>query len=159
MCSFVGMNSRLKQGMWKVKKLNLKTIMKKIDVVAAVIVHQQQVLCMQRGGGKYEYLSYKYEFPGGKVEKGEYLEAALHREIREELLLDITIDRLYLTVEHTYPDFAITLHCFLCSCENTHLTLTEHLEARWMSLDLIATLDWAEADIAVVDKMVYDGSE
>jgi 8-oxo-dGTP diphosphatase len=131
--------------------------MKKIDVVAAVIVDKQKVLCVQRDAGKYDYLSYKYEFPGGKVEKGESLEAALHREIREELLLDITIDRAYLTVEHVYPDFAITLHCFLCSCENTHLTLTEHLEARWMPLDLIATLDWAEADIAVVDKMVYEG--
>jgi 8-oxo-dGTP diphosphatase len=143
---------------WKKIKLK-KPVMKKIDVVAAVIVDHQKVLCVQRDAGKYDYLSYKYEFPGGKVEKGESLEAALHREIREELLLDITIDRLYLTVEHDYPDFAITLHCFLCSCEYPHLTLTEYLEARWMPLDLIATLEWAEADIAVVDKMVYEGSE
>ena len=143
-------------GEWNKIKLK-KPVMKKIDVVAAVIVDKQKVLCVQRDAGKYDYLSYKYEFPGGKVQKGESLEAALHREIREELLLDITIDRPYLTVEHIYPDFAITLHCFLCSCENTRLTLTEHLEARWMPLDLIATLDWAEADIAVVDKMVYEG--
>jgi len=125
-------------GEWNKIKLK-KPVMKKIDVVAAVIVDRQKVLCVQRDAG------------------GESLEAALHREIREELLLDITIDRPYLTVEHIYPDFAITLHCFLCSCENTRLTLTEHLEARWMPLDLIATLDWAEADIAVVDKMVYEG--
>ena len=55
--------------------------MKKIDVVAAVIVNNEKVLCVQRDTTKYDYLSYKYEFPGGKVEKGETLEAALTREI------------------------------------------------------------------------------
>jgi 8-oxo-dGTP diphosphatase len=131
--------------------------MKKIDVVAAVIVNNEKVLCVQRDTTKYDYLSYKYEFPGGKVEKGETLEAALTREIREELRMDITINRHFLTVEHAYPDFNITLHCYLCSCENTHLTLTEHIDAKWMPIDLIATLDWAEADIQVVDKIVYEG--
>ena len=131
--------------------------MKKIDVVAAVIVNNEKVLCVQRNTTKYDYLSYKYEFPGGKVEKGETREDALTREIHEELLMDIIIDRPFLTVEHAYPDFNITLHCFLCSCEYPHLTLTEHIDAKWMPIDLIATLDWAEADINVVDKIVYEG--
>ena len=131
--------------------------MKKIDVVAAVIVNNEKVLCVQRNTTKYDYLSYKYEFPGGKVEKGETREDALTREIHEELLMDIIIDRPFLTVEHAYPDFNITLHCFLCSCENPQHTLTEHIDAKWMPIDLIATLDWAEADIKVVDKIVYEG--
>jgi len=130
--------------------------MKKIDVVAAVIVNNEKVLCVQRNTTKYDYLSYKYEFPGGKVEKGETREDALTREIHEELLMDIIIDRPFLTVEHAYPDFNITLHCFLCSCENPQHTLTEHIDAKWMPIDLIATLDWAEADVAVVDKIVYE---
>jgi len=131
--------------------------MKHIEVVAAVIIVDQKILCVQRDKNKHDYISYKYEFPGGKVEKGETHEAALTREIREELRMDITIDRPYLTVEHAYPDFNITLHCFLCSCEYPHLTLTEHIDAKWMPIDLIATLDWAEADIKVVDKIVYEG--
>jgi len=132
-------------------------IMKHIVVVAAVIIVDQKILCVQRNKNKYEYISYKYEFPGGKVERGETLVGALLREIQEELKLDITIERPYHTVEHTYPDFKITLHCFECSCENPHLTLTEHIDAKWMPVDLIATLDWAEADIPVVDKIVYEG--
>ena len=56
-----------------------------------------------------------------------------------------------------YPDFKITLHSFICSYSTKYLTLTEHLQANWMPVDLIATLDWAEADIDVVDKMVYEG--
>lgn len=133
--------------------------MKHIEVVAAVILSGQKILCVQRGATRYDYTSYKYEFPGGKVEKGETPEAALHREILEELHLGITIRCPFLTVEHTYPHFSIRLHSYLCTCADTRLTLTEHIDAKWMPLDLIATLDWAEADIPVVDNIVYNGVE
>lgn len=136
-----------------------QNIMKHLDVVAAVILVDGKILCVQRGKNKYDYISYKYEFPGGKVEKGETKQEALQREIREELKLEITIDKEFLTVEHTYPDFHISLHSYLCSCPQTDLTLTEHIDFKWMSADLIATLDWAEADIAVVDKIVYEDVE
>ena len=131
--------------------------MKHLDVVAAVIIVDQKILCVQRGKNKHDYISYKYEFPGGKVEKGETQEQALHREIREELNMEITILRQFLTVNHTYPDFKLTLHTYLCTAASKELTLTEHIDAKWMPVDLIATLDWVEADIAVVDKMVFEG--
>lgn len=133
--------------------------MKHIEVVAAVIIADQKILCVQRGATRYDYTSYKYEFPGGKVEKGETPEAALLREIQEELHLDINIQRPFLAVEYAYPHFSIRLHSYLCTCAGTRLTLTEHIDAKWMPVDLIATLDWAEADIAVVDKIVYEGVE
>lgn len=129
--------------------------MKHIEVVAAVIIVDNRILCVQRNKNKYDYISYKYEFPGGKVEKGETLEQALVREIQEELKLDITIQQEFLTVEHTYPDFKIKLHSFICQCSNPDLTLTEHIDFKWMDRDLLATLDWAEADILIVDKIVY----
>lgn len=62
-------------------KLLPKITMKKIAVVAAIIKYEDKILCVQRNSNKYDYLSYKYEFPGGKVETGESNEAALIREI------------------------------------------------------------------------------
>jgi 8-oxo-dGTP diphosphatase len=133
--------------------------MKHIEVVAAVIIVDKKILCVQRNKNKYDYISYKYEFPGGKVEKGESHEQALRREILEELNMDIRIQRDFLTVKHVYPDFRITLHSFLCTCDPKDLILNEHIDAKWVYRDLLAVLDWAEADIAVVDKIVYEGEE
>jgi 8-oxo-dGTP diphosphatase len=73
--------------------------------------------------------------------------------------MDIRIQRDFLTVKHDYPDFRITLHAFLCTCDTKELTLNEHVDVKWMDRDLLAVLDWAEADIAVVDKIVYEGEE
>jgi len=131
--------------------------MKHMDVVAAVIIVDNKILCVQRNENKHDYISFKFEFPGGKPEKGETPEQALTREIREELKMDITIDYPFLTVQHSYPDFNITMQAFICSSVNRELTLTEHIDAKWMNADLLATLDWAEADIAVVDKIIYEG--
>jgi 8-oxo-dGTP diphosphatase len=130
--------------------------MKHIEVVAAVIIVDTKILCVQRNKTRFEYTSYRYEFPGGKVEKHETPEQALRREIREELLMDISIQRPFMTTQHTYPDFKLTLHSYICTCPTRELTLTEHIDAKWMNVDLIATLDWAEADIPVVDKIVYE---
>ena len=130
--------------------------MKHIEVVAAVIIVDNKILCVQRNKTRFEYTSYRYEFPGGKVEKHETNEQALRREIREELLMDITIQRPFLTTQHTYPDFKLTLHSFIFTSPTRELTLTEHIDAKWMNVDLIATLDWAEADIPLVDKIVYE---
>src|SRR5690606_40168734 len=71
-------------------------------VVAAIIQHKGKILCTQKGPGKYDYISYKYEFPGGKVEVGETVQAALHREIKEEIRLDIAVGERYKrSEEHT----------------------------------------------------------
>jgi 8-oxo-dGTP diphosphatase len=131
--------------------------MKHIEVVAAVIIVDNKILCVQRNVNKHDYISYKFEFPGGKPERGETPEQALKREIREELKMDISIERPFLTVHHSYPDFKITMQAFICSSPDRELTLTEHIAAKWMDVDLLATLDWAEADIAVVDKIIYEG--
>lgn len=127
--------------------------MKHIEVVAAVILHNNKILCVQRDEHKYDYISYKYEFPGGKMEPGETKQAALKREIKEELELDIHILEEFLTVEHEYPDFKITMHSFICSCENTLLTLAEHISFRWFNKELIEFLDWSAADIPIVEKI------
>jgi len=133
--------------------------MKHLEVVAAIITADQKILCVQRGDTKYAYTSNKYEFPGGKMEKGETSEDALRREIQEELHQDIRITKHFMTVTHAYPDFHITLHCYLCTCENTELTLTEHIDFKWMELEKIGELDWVEADREVVEKIGREAFE
>jgi 8-oxo-dGTP diphosphatase len=129
--------------------------MKTIEVVAAVIQNNNQILCVQRGPSKYDYVSRKYEFPGGKVEAGETKEQAIIREVKEELHIDIINPQFYLTVEHTYPDFAIVMHSFLCVTETQQLTLTEHIDAKWLKNSELEFLDWAEADVPIVKKLIH----
>jgi 8-oxo-dGTP diphosphatase len=127
--------------------------MEPFDVVAAVIRFHQKILCVQRGKGNHPYLAYKYEFPGGKVEPGETEENAIIREIKEELNLEISVDKKFLSVQHAYPDITITLHSFLCNCENPSLTLTEHLNYKWLSIGELKELEWAAADEPIVRKL------
>ncbi len=131
--------------------------MKKIEVVAAVIFYEDQVLCVQRPKNKLPYISEKYEFPGGKVEKGETKEEALHRELLEELNLSTNINSSFLTVVHRYPDFELTMHSFMCEVDSKELTLREHIDQKWLTINELTGLDWAAADVPIVDKLVSNG--
>ncbi len=128
--------------------------MKQIEVVAAIIIHSAKILCVQRGESKFNYISKKYEFPGGKVEANETKVEAIIREIKEELNMDIDVNNEFLTVSHQYPDFALSMHSFICSCKDIHLKLTEHIDFKWLSKEELISLDWAEADIPIVNKLI-----
>ena len=132
--------------------------MKTIEVVAAVITDGEETLCVQRGLSKLPYVSQKWEFPGGKVEAGETHEAALKREIDEELKLDIVVGARLMTVDHTYPDFRLTMHthhCTLGTSSRADLQLTEHLNFAWLKVEDegFQRLDWAAADVPIVNKL------
>mgnify|MGYP006153786359 FL=1 len=127
---------------------------KHYTVSAAIIVENKKILCVQRGNNKYDYIAFKYEFPGGKVESGETNEAAIKREILEELSLEISIDSQFLTVNHEYPDFILTMHSFICSCDNPSIELSEHIDFKWLDKTELRTLDWAAADLPIVDKLI-----
>ena len=128
--------------------------MKHHTVVAAIIVKDNQFLCLQRNHSKYDYISHKFEFPGGKQEPNETQEEALIREIKEELTLDIIIKGPFLTVEHQYPDFKLTMHSFLCYAKDYNFILTEHIGFRWLERQELNQLDWAAADLPIVDKLM-----
>lgn len=132
--------------------------MKHYEVVAAVIEHDNKILCMQRNKAKYDYVSYKFEFPGGKVETGEERHTALERELREEMDMDIKISEqdYLMTVEHTYPDFAITMHAYLCKLDNPQFVMKEHIAAKWLAPSELNTLDWADADKPIVQRLQKD---
>jgi 8-oxo-dGTP diphosphatase len=128
--------------------------MKHIEVVAAVIVRDGRYFATQRGYGEYKD---KWEFPGGKVEPGESREEALIREIREELATTIGIERFICTVDYDYPDFHLTMHCYLCHVVSGHLQLLEAEDARWLNNSHLLTVDWLPADKEVVTNMMQTG--
>lgn len=128
--------------------------MKHIEVVAAVIVRDGRYFATQRGYGEYKD---KWEFPGGKVEPGESREEALIREIREELATTIGIDRFICTVDSDYPDFHLTMHCYLCHVVSGHLQLLEAEDARWLDGSHLHTVDWLPADKEVVTNLMHTG--
>ena len=121
-----------------------------IQVVAAVFFQNDKVLSVQRAEHKKEYVSLKWEFPGGKVEFGESREEALVREIREELSVDVEDSEFLMTVEHKYPDFHLTMHVYKGVVTKGEITLNEHIALKWLFVDELDQLDWAEADVAVV---------
>jgi 8-oxo-dGTP diphosphatase len=130
---------------------------KKIEVVAAIIHYKDEILGVQRAQNKYNYIAKKFEFPGGKIEIGETKKEALRRELIEELNISPIINNLFLTVVHQYPDFELTMHSFTCEASSKELTLNEHISLEWLSINELKKLDWAAADIPIVDKLVANG--
>ena len=130
--------------------------MKTITVVAALIKDHNQFLCTQRNQNKFDYLSYKYEFPGGKVEAGESETEALEREIKEELDLMIQTQEKYITVEHAYPDFFLIMHSYLCEATSKDIHLYEHVAYKWLPVTQFDQLDWAAADLPIVEALKRD---
>ena len=124
---------------------------KTIEVVAAVIFREGKVLCVQRAEHEKEYISLKWEFPGGKVEVGESREEALVREIEEELVVEIHELQYLTTVEHSYPDFHLTMHAYTCALKSGDVTLKEHISAQWLAAEELDQLAWAAADVSVVE--------
>lgn len=119
-----------------------------IHVVAAVIIKDGKFLCAQRGNTKYP--AYKWEFPGGKVESGEQLEAALMREIKEELDCRISIKNHLLTTDHIYDFGTVKIDVFVCELVDEQPQCLEHNEIRWLESNELSDLDWAEADLPIV---------
>ena len=126
----------------------MTTDRKCLEVVAAIIVAGRRVLATQRGIG--EWKDY-WEFPGGKIERGETAGQALQREIREELDIDISIGRLLTTIDFDYPNFHLKMHCFLCGILSGHPRLIEHEAARWLSLAELHSVNWLPADELIID--------
>jgi 8-oxo-dGTP diphosphatase len=123
--------------------------MKQIEVVAAIIHDAEgRIFATQRGYGDYKDW---WEFPGGKMEHGETPEEALKREIWEELETRIVVERFVATVEWDYPQFHLTMHCYLCHVESGHLELKEHEAAKWLNKDGLESVNWLPADRMVIN--------
>ena len=124
--------------------------MRRIDVAAAVIVRDNRVLVTRKGNGDFVHL---WEFPGGKIEEGESGEEAVSRELEEELHLSITVVRHLSDVEYDYPKFHLMMRCYVCCVTDGEVTLTEHEEARWVTLEELDSLCFLPADDLVVSEI------
>ena len=124
--------------------------MKTIRVVAAIIIDDDKVFATQRGYGEFQGW---WEFPGGKIESGEGLKDALVREIREELEAEISVGELLQTIEWDYPNFHLTMHCFVCSLISESLHLNEHEAAAWLTKETLHSVKWLPADEGILRKI------
>ena len=123
--------------------------MDKFDVVAAIIIKDDKFFIAQRNRNKHMGLS--WEFPGGKVEIGETFEFALKREIKEELNIDININKKL--GEENYKDDKINvkLHYFICSHISGEVYLNEHEDSAWVSKNEFKNFNFAEGDSDIIN--------
>jgi len=133
--------------------LKRKYIMKKtIEVVGAIIIDNQKILCAQRGPGKS--LAHYWEFPGGKIEEHETPIEALKRELTEELLISVNVEEeLFESTTYEYDFGFVHLTTFICHLIEGVPTLTEHVNIKWLPSSKLGTLEWAPADIPTVEKL------
>ena len=124
--------------------------MKTIRVVAAIIIDDGKVFATQRGYGDFKG---GWEFPGGKIDVGETPEEALVREIKEELDTVVEVNELLDTVEYDYPNFHLSMDCFICKIKSGDLVLKEHEAAAWLTKDELKSVEWLPADITLIDKI------
>lgn len=124
--------------------------MKTIKVVAAIIKNNDKIFATQRGYGEFKD---GWEFPGGKIEKGETPEDALIREIKEQLDTEIKVNEKVDTVEYDYPNFHLSMDCFMCEIKSGKLILKEHENAKWLSKQELYNVNWLPADKGVIEKI------
>ncbi len=123
--------------------------MKHIHVTCAIIEKSGKVLSTQRS--ETMSLPLKWEFPGGKIKDGEHPEECLKRELHEELSIAVAISRSLDPITHQYPNFIITLYPFVCRITAGEIKLHEHKALTWLLPEKLHELDWAEADIPLIE--------
>lgn len=121
-----------------------------VTVVAALIRKDGKFLIGRRSTGKYQGF---WEFPGGKVKNNEEFEVALKREIHEELEITIKIERFVFKIEYTYPDFVLSMYCYLATTLAEKFALNDHSELSWFDPISKMEIDWLPADIKVIEML------
>ena len=121
-----------------------------LEVVAAIIFFENKILVTQRKFHKNTAFSYKYEFPGGKVENNEDKITALRRELMEELNLKITSLKHFASYNYSYDINKIKLSFFLSNVTELKITLKVHKTYKLVTVKQLSQLDWLAADYKVI---------
>lgn len=87
------------------------------------------------------------------MEAGESPQEALIREIKEELNIEISVGELVDIIDYDYPEFHLTMYCFICTIQSGKVILNEHEAARWLTKDTIDKVNWLPADLTLIDKL------
>lgn len=124
-----------------------------IDVVGAVLVRGGTVLAALRGPAMA--MAGLWEFPGGKIEPGESPQEALVRELREELLCEITVGDHVETTLHAYDFGIVRLTTFFATVISGEPRATEHAELRWIPVTELRSVQWAPADLPAVEHVIH----
>lgn len=127
---------------------------KKVKVVAAVIEEKGKVLCALRSAGMS--IPNVWEFPGGKVEKGESLQKALEREIEEELGCTIEAGNIFHDHTHEYEAAVVQLIALKAELTAGSPKAREHEEILWLPKESLSSLVWAPADIPAVEALIEE---
>ncbi|MEG0497273.1 MAG: (deoxy)nucleoside triphosphate pyrophosphohydrolase [Carnobacterium sp.] len=129
--------------------------MKQINVVGAILIENNRILCAQRGETKT--LAKLWEFPGGKIETGETPQEALARELKEELMIEVEIAaEVFEQTSYSYDFGKVNLTTFICLLKKGRPQLTEHIEVKWLRPSELSSLEWAPADIPAVSKLMKE---
>jgi len=124
------------------------------EVVAALIWDKDRFLIARRPPHKARGLL--WEFVGGKVEPGETKEAALIRECREELGIELCVGTTYMDVTHVYPDLTVHLTLFHATIAEGVPQRLEHCELKWITAAEIDRFDFCPADVEILAKIKRD---
>ncbi len=128
-----------------------KRRIKPLEVVAACIVREGQFLLCQRP--EYKARGLQWEFPGGKVEKGETQPEALKRELAEELSMTVEVLDKLCDCIHEYPDLTVRLNLYRCRLLKDDFRLLEHVACRWVCLEEAEQLELCPADKLLVERL------
>ncbi len=120
-----------------------------IDVTCAIIIRDKRILVTRRS--ERMSMPLKWEFPGGKVEPGESPEDCLLRELMEELNIRVNLLHKLDPQPYHYPDFSIRLLPFVATFGSGEIVLHEHMAYQWLTTDELPQIDWAAADIPVLN--------
>ena len=120
--------------------------------VTAAVIHRDELYLIARRPAK-GMLGGLWEFPGGKREKGEYLDTCLKREIREELGTAIRIIAPFGVYQHAYTHFKVTLHAFLCELNGKDPQALEADEIIWVSAAQLEDYPMGKIDRKISEKV------
>jgi 8-oxo-dGTP diphosphatase len=122
-----------------------------ITVTAALLIQDSKVLIARRKA--HARLGGKWEFPGGKVEKGETAEACLRRELREELDIDATVGQYMGESIYPYDFGTVKILFYRAFWDGKPIVSKDHQEVQWVSMDRLEEYDFAPADVSFVEKL------